>query len=77
MKIEIITDQDGEKRRRFFLVAEVTFRHAVDEEDGYGNYYGDEELLGLIEGWVGDGLNDRDDDPAITFHEVPFQLPGK
>lgn len=74
MKIERIT-VDGEPRRRFYLVAEVTFRSAVDEEDGYGDYYSDDELLGRIEDWVEGALNDRDDGPAITFHQVPFQVP--
>lgn len=71
MRIERIT-VDGEPRRRFYLVAEVTFRSATDE---YGDEYGDDELLGRIEHWVEGALDDRDDGPAITFHQVPFQVP--
>lgn len=57
---------DGEYRRRFFLVAEVSFRSR-----GKGDYYSDDELRDVIEHWVACGLDDRDDGPAIRFHTVP------
>jgi hypothetical protein len=65
VRIERVT-QYGENRRRFFLVAEVSF-NSCDGDD----YYSDDELPGLVEGWVDAALNDRDDSPSVHFYEVP------
>ena len=70
MKIECVRI-DGEPRRRFFLVAEVTFRDQWDENGEPDNYYSDDELKSRIEHWVYSALDDRDDGPSISFHEVP------
>lgn len=51
--------------RRFFLIAEVTFR-----DWGEDNYYSDDELLGRIEDWVDSATDDRDDHPIVLFHEL-------
>ena len=60
---------NGEPRRRFFLIAEVTFSNSG--EDGGRNYYDDDELLSQLEDWVAAALEDRDDGPSVHFHEVP------
>lgn len=72
MRIER-TRIDGEPVRRFFLIAEVTFadREADPMAVYRHNYYEDRELRDLVAGWMRDGLEDRDDSPAVRFHAVP------
>ena len=61
---------DGERKRRFFMVAEVQFMdYSADPERG--NYYEDSELEGRIVDWMGDAVTDRDDSPSVTFHGSP------
>lgn len=55
----------GESRRRFFLLAEVTFR------DGDENYYRDDELWGQIQGWINRAVDDRDDSPSVRLLSIP------
>lgn len=62
---------DGEGVRRFFLVAEVTFRDRPADDPGEHNYYDDGELAGRIRDWVDRGVEDRDDGPAVRLHDVP------
>lgn len=71
MRIER-TRIDDEPVRRFFLVAEVTFRdHEAEPRDEYDrNYYEDSELRGMVEYWAGCAVEDRDDSPAVRFHDV-------
>lgn len=71
IRINHLTDAHGEHRREFHLIARVTFRGGVTPEE---NYYSDSELPGRVEDWVDAALNDRDDSPSLTFHEVPAIL---
>lgn len=66
IRIERVDAGAGEYRRRFFLIAEVTFMSRGEDD-----YYSDDDLPDCIEQWVDAGLNDRDDGPSIRFHEVP------
>lgn len=63
----------GEPVRRFYVIAEVTFAdRAAEPRDEYDrNYYQDSELRSVATDWMGDGLTDRDDSPAVRFREVP------
>lgn len=70
-RIDRIDIGDGEERRQFFLLAQVTFRAETDPAD---EYYADSELPDLIADWVDAGLNDRDDSPAVTFYDVPASI---
>ena len=70
--ITLTEGEDGESRRRFFLLAEVSF--AADESRSAGGYYGDAELVDQFTGWVGAALDDRSDSPVATFHAVPAPL---
>jgi len=65
--------KDGEPVRRFFLIAEITFadREAQPRDEYDHNYYGDNELKGVVTGWMRDALEDRDDSPSVRFHDVP------
>lgn len=67
---------DGEPVRRFFLVAEVTFadREAQPRDEYDHNYYEDRELVGLVDGWMSDAVNDRDDSPQVRFHGIQDPL---
>lgn len=67
VRIERIT-VDDEPRRRFFLLAEVTFRSGADDGD---NYYEDDELATRVTGWMSNAVDDRDDGPAVEFHVIP------
>lgn len=75
MKIEHITDSDGEPRRRMFLLVEVSFRdrprEARGEED---NYYDDDELPGVVATWMRSATYDRDDSPRVKFMALPEVL---
>lgn len=71
-RIERVPDGEGGFRRRFLLLAEVSFRSEGDDDE---DYYSNDELKGLIEYWVDSALYDRDDSPAIRFHEVLPQIP--
>jgi hypothetical protein len=64
---------DGEPVRRFYVIAEVTFadREAEPRDEYDHNYYEDSELRDMATGWMCDGLEDRDDSPAVRFREVP------
>lgn len=64
---------DGEPVRRFFVIAEVTFadRDAEPRDEYDRNYYQDSELRSIATDWMSDGLTDRDDSPAVRFHEMP------
>ena len=64
---------DGEPVRRFYVIAEVTFadRAAEPRHEYDHNYYQDSELRSLATDWMRDGLEDRDDSPAVRFREVP------
>ena len=64
---------DGEPVRRFYVIAEVTFadREAEPRDEYDHNYYQDSELRSVAADWMGDGLTDRDDSPAVTFLEMP------
>lgn len=75
MRIER-TRIDGEPVRRFYLLAEVTFAdRAAEPRDRYDrNYYQDSELKDLVSEWMSGTLEDRDDMPAVRFHEVPESL---
>lgn len=70
--ITLTEGEDGGTRRRFFLLAEVSF--AADEGRSSGGYYSDTELVGLFAEWVGSALEDRDDSPVAKFHAVPAPL---
>lgn len=70
-RIERVPDGEGGFRRRFLLLAEVSFRSEGDGKD----YYSNDELKGLIEDWIDSALCDRDDSPSIRFHEVSPQIP--
>lgn len=69
MKIERIT-VDDEPRRRFFLLAEVTFR---DDPDG-DVYYSDGELPDVTAEWIRAAIDDRDDSPRIRLLALPEVL---
>ena len=64
---------DGEPVRRFYVIAEVTFAdRAAEPRDEYDrNYYQDSELRSVATDWMRDGLEDRDDSPAVRFLDVP------
>ena len=64
---------DGEPVRRFYVIAEVTFadREAVPRDEYDHNYFQDSELRSVVTDWMGDGLCDRDDSPAVRFRDVP------
>lgn len=63
--------EDGEGVRRLFLIAEVTFRDRPADNPQHRNYYQDAELAGVASGFMSDGLEDRDDNPSVRFHDVP------
>ena len=65
--------EDGEPVRRLFLIAEVTFadRDAQPRDEYDHNYYEDSELADVAARWMRDGMTDRDDSPAVRFHDVP------
>jgi hypothetical protein len=65
--------EDGEPVRRFFLIAEVTFadREAAPRDEYDHNYYSDSELKDVATDWMRDGLEDRDDHPAVRFRGLP------
>jgi hypothetical protein len=65
---------DGEPVRRFYLIAEVTFRDRPAEDEPGRNYYQDSELRDVATDWMRDGLYDRDDSPAVVFRQVPEEL---
>lgn len=60
---------DGEPVRRFHLLVEVTFADRPAEDEPGRNYYQDRELADVAKGWMRDGLEDRDDSPAVRFTE--------
>lgn len=64
---------DGEPVRRFYVLAEVTFadREAEPRDEHDHNYYQDSELRSVATDWMRDGLEDRDDSPAVRFRDVP------
>ena len=66
--------EDGEGVRRLFLVAEVTFGDRPADDPDTTNYYDDAELVERIGDWVEGALEDRDDRPAVRFHDVPQNL---
>jgi hypothetical protein len=70
--ITLTEGEDGETRRRFFLIAEVSF--AVREDRADGGYYADAELVERFTGWTDAALEDRDDSPVAKFHAVPAPL---
>lgn len=65
VRIERLT-LDDEPRRRFFLLAEVTFA-----DEGNDNYHSDDEAPDVAAMWMRDGLEDRDDSPHVKFHSIP------
>jgi hypothetical protein len=69
--ITLTEGEDGETRRRFFLLAEVSF--AASDRSG-GGYYSDTELTDQFGEWVNAALDDRDDSPRARFHTVPAPL---
>lgn len=69
--ISLTTDPDGETRRRFLLLTEVSF--AASDRTG-GGYYSDSELVDKFGEWVDGALNDRDDQPEVKYHTVPAPL---
>lgn len=64
---------DGEARRRFFLVAEVTFadREAQPRDKGDHNYFEDSELVTLAKDWMSSEMEYHEDLPRVRFHAVP------
>lgn len=66
--------EDGEGVRRFFLIAEVTFRDRPADDPEDRNYYADSDLAKCIRDWVGRGVEDRDDLPVVRLHDVPPAL---
>lgn len=72
MKIERLVI-DGEARRRFFLIAEVTFadREAQPRDERDHNYYEDSELARLAKDAMSSEMQYHDDSPSVRFHAVP------
>lgn len=71
MKIDRISDVDGEPRRRLFMLVEVTFRDRPREKRPNANYYDDNELPATVASWMRDGCYDRDDSPRVKFAALP------
>lgn len=70
MKIRHVRNDDEEPVREFYLVARVRFRD-FPAEDGGRNYFDDSELYGQTLDWVAGALEDRDDNPSVTFRSLP------
>lgn len=73
MKIERI-EQDGEPRRRFFLLVEVTFRDRPREQPPGVDYYDDSDLPEVVADWMRSAIEDRDDSPRARFMALPKVL---
>lgn len=71
MKIDHITDSDGEPRRRMFMLVEITFRDRPREERPSTNYYDDDDLASVTADWLRSGVYDRDDAPRMRLMALP------